>query len=888
MRNRIAKIAISLTVGLLPMKTMAQLSSNPDKFLGNITTEYSVDWGNEPFWTLWNQITPENESKWGSVEGTRGRYNWGCDNAFNYAKNHNFPHKFHALVWGSQYPGWLPSLSPNERYEAIVSWYDAVKKKYNTLPLIDVVNEAVGTHQKDNPMIKESLFGAGKTGYDWLIKAFEMASERWPDAILIYNDFNTFQWNTNEYIDLVRTLRDAGAPVDAYGCQSHDMLDMNGNRFTNFRSVCDQLQTALKMPFYSTEYDVGTDNDNIQLECYKDQIAYMWERDYCAGITLWGYNYGHTWTTNGNSGIIKDGKDRPAMTWLREYMASNAAKSAKSPFPGMKKEASIYVKPASLKMAKNDTIDVTVRARMATKTIEKIELFEGTKLIATMTEAPYVARYSSSTSGTKTLKAVATTTDGSTYERLSRVSVLSGTKRRQPYQGIVPTLPGTIEAENFDEGVEGVSFHDDGANAGVRTHRTDGGGVDIYKAGEGYAIGNTKDGEWLDYTVDVQEDGLYSLDAVVSAASEGGSFYIFENVATNMTYVTNLIDVPKTGSNANYQQLHIRLTTPLKAGRQVLTFFVYKGGFYIDKLSFTRLEVGDDMSVTVKASPTRIEEGDSTVITATASSPTTTIDHVNVYANDMLVGTMTEAPYTLVWHPAVKGTYALTAIATDAEGRESKLAKSAVKVIGHRMPYKGVIALPGTIEAENFDQGGEGLSFHDTDTKNEGDATYRTDNEGLDLVKAGSGTAIGYTANGEWTEYSVNVTEPGKYSIESTCSNGSDTNGGFLIYLVKGSTTTAIGKVTVTPTGGWNTYKVMTGKLAKELAAGEQILRFTISGANCNIDKVKFICTENTGVETLTTDTRKKADSIYNLSGQKVDANYKGLVIMGGKKMMRR
>ena len=51
---------------------------------------------------------------------------------------------------------------------------------------------------------------------------------------------------------------------------------------------------------------------------------------------------------------------------------------------------------------------------------------------------------------------------------------------------------------------------------------------------------------------------------------------------------------------------------------------------------------------------------------------------------------------------------------------------------------------------------------------------------------------------------------------------------------------------------------------------------------------MKFICTENTGVETLTTDTRKKADSIYNLSGQKVDANYKGLVIMGGKKMMRR
>ena len=69
-------------------KAQAQLSSNPDKFLGNITTRYQVDAGGgvAPFWQLWNQITCENESKWGSVEGTRNSYNWGCDRAFNYAK----------------------------------------------------------------------------------------------------------------------------------------------------------------------------------------------------------------------------------------------------------------------------------------------------------------------------------------------------------------------------------------------------------------------------------------------------------------------------------------------------------------------------------------------------------------------------------------------------------------------------------------------------------------------------------------------------------------------------------------------------------------------------------------------------------------------------------
>ena len=222
-----------------------------NKFLGNITTRYNVDAGGgvDPYYKLWNQITCENESKWGSVEGTRGSYNWGCDKAFNYAKQHDFTYKFHALVWGAQYPGWLPDLSIKDRYASIVKWYDAVKKKYATLPMIDVVNEAVGMHQQGNPMIKESLGGEGKTGYDWLIKAFEMAYERWPDAILIYNDYNTFQWDTNNYLDLVRTLRDSGTPIDAYGCQSHDVTDITA---TNLKNSMNTLQTGLKMPMYIT------------------------------------------------------------------------------------------------------------------------------------------------------------------------------------------------------------------------------------------------------------------------------------------------------------------------------------------------------------------------------------------------------------------------------------------------------------------------------------------------------------------------------------------------------------------------------------------------------------------------------------------------------------
>ena len=870
----------SLTATVLclsPMAMKAQLSSNPDKFLGNITTSYQVDYGKEKYYTLWNQITCENESKWGSVEGTRNSYNWGCDNAFNYAKSHKFTYKFHALVWGSQYPNWLPNLVPAERFAAMVKWYDAVKKKYNTLPMIDVVNEAVGTHQAGNPMIKETLGGGGKTGYDWLIKAFEMAYERWPDAILIYNDFNTFQWNTDEYIDLVRTLRDAGAPIDAYGCQSHDLTDCG---FSNFKSSESKIQTALKMPFYSTEYDIGTENDDLQLQRYKEQIPYMWEKDYCAGITLWGYIYGHTWTTNGNSGLIKEetvnGKkvytDRPAMTWLRDYMKSDAAKNAKSPFPGMKKEASIYIRPADLNVAKGDKLPIKVRASLATKTIDKVELYVGTTptLVATMTEEPYIAEYTTSATGWQTVKAVVTATDGSTYERYGRFNVLSSTTKREPYNVEPFSLPGTIDATQYDKGASKVTY---------------------YSASRSVAA--TKDNQWMEYTVDVKEKGIYSFDAEVAAAKAGGRFHLSEYGFDNLAFLTDFTDVPATGSTKDYKILHGVLKDTLTAGLHKICLNIEKGGFYIKSLTLNRYEEDKTMTVTLSTlKPATISVGDTTTISLstvkTATNSGKTIAKVDFYANNLLIGTLTEAAYTIGFAPTVSGSYIITAIATDSEGKVKTSAKKTLKVNGKRTPYSGTpVGLPGIIQAENFDKGGEGMTFHDSDTKDEGDAAYRTDNEGLDLVKGNSGTAIGYTAGNEWTEYTVNVKEPGEYSFEATCSNGSSSNGGFTINTVKGTTITQVGKVTVTPTGGWGTYKVMTGKLTKNLEEGEQILRFTISGANCNIDKVKFICTLNTDIQTVVT-AQPERHVTYNLKGQKVDDNYKGIVIRNGRKILKR
>jgi len=559
------KFLAMLFTGVITVGASAQgLSTNPYKFLGNITTRGNVEAGGgvPQYYKLWNQITCENESKWASVEGTRGNFNWGgAERAFSYAEQHDFTYKFHALVWGAQYPGWLENLSAGERFSAMTNWFNHAKAQFDHLPMIDVVNEAVGMHQQGNPMIKESLGGGGKTGYDWLIKAFEMAYERWPDAILIYNDYNSIQWDIDNYIDLVRTLRDAGAPIDAYGNQSHELSGISEN---NLRNALKKQQDALQMPMFVTELDIDIAGDAQQKAQYQKVLPLMWEAPYCAGVTLWGYVHGATWVDN--SGLYKNGKERPAMTWIREYMETDAAKNAVGPFPGTKKEASVYIRPAALKVAKDDVLPIKVRARMATKTIEKVDLYVNDELAATMTEEPYITEYAATTVGWKTLKAVVTTTDGASYERLSRFQVTRGTKRK-PYNDVVAALPGTIKVEEYDEGMSGVAY----SNASRSTTTA------------------TKDGQWMEYTVDVKEDGLYRVEAEVASTNANGMFHLSEYGLDNLTFFTNITKVPNTGSSTAFQTLRCPMTETLTAGRHVFCLNIDKGGFYIKTLTFEKV-----------------------------------------------------------------------------------------------------------------------------------------------------------------------------------------------------------------------------------------------------------------------------------------------------------
>ncbi|MFD1217423.1 endo-1,4-beta-xylanase [Microbulbifer celer] len=274
-------------------------------FVGNITTGGQV---RSDFMQYWDQITPENEGKWSSVEGTRDQYNWsGLDAAYNFAKQNGIPFKQHTFVWGNQSPSWINNLSPSEQAAEIEEWIRDYCARYPDTEMIDVVNEATPGHAPAD--YAQSAFGN-----DWIIRSFELAKQYCPNATLILNDYNVLSWNTQEFIDMARPAVEAGV-VDAIGLQSHGLEDWS---LSDLESKLDAV-AALGLPIYISEYDINHADDQIQLQIMQEQFPMFFNHPSVVGITLWGYVAGQTWVPN--SGLIRsDGTHRPAMTWLMNFL----------------------------------------------------------------------------------------------------------------------------------------------------------------------------------------------------------------------------------------------------------------------------------------------------------------------------------------------------------------------------------------------------------------------------------------------------------------------------------------------------------------------------------------------------------------------------------------
>jgi GH18 family chitinase len=159
---------------------------------------------------------------------------------------------------------------------------------------------------------------------------------------------------------------------------------------------------------------------------------------------------------------------------------------------------------------------------------------------------------------------------------------------------------------------------------------------------------------------------------------------------------------------------------------------------------------------------------------------------------------------------------------------------------GTQSPYGGTAwTIPGTIEAENYDVGGEGVGFHDTTTGNSGN-TYRTGaGDNVDIQPTGSpepaGYNIGWAAAGEWMEYSVNVASGGTYNMNLRVAT---TGTGKTVHVEMDGVVIG-GTIAVPTTATYQTYSTVTTTVS--LTAGAHVVRLYHDTGSVNVNWISFV-----------------------------------------------
>jgi post-segregation antitoxin (ccd killing protein) len=338
-----------------------------------------------------------------------------------------------------------------------------------------------------------------------------------------------------------------------------------------------------------------------------------------------------------------------------------------------------------------------------------------------------------------------------------------GTTTEAPYPGpAAAAVPGTVLAENYDAGGQGVSYNVTSTNGSANSYRSQ--GVDLEAAtapATGNDLGWSAAGQWFKYTVNVATAGSYKISFLVaSPTAVADAFHISNSSGTNLT---GSVAVPATGGYQTWTTVTATVTLP--AGTQTLTLNEDGAGWNFDSLAFA--------------------------------------------ANGG--GGTTEAPY----------------------------------------PGPAAAAVPGTVLAENYDAGGQGVSYNVTSTNGSAN-TYRA--QGVDLEAAtapATGNDLGWSAAGQWFRYTVNVATAGTYTVSFLVASPTAVADAF--HLSNSSGTSLTGSVAVPATGGYQTW--VTVKATVTLPAGTQTLTMNEDAAGWNIDSIAFVSSGGGGGGSITNGT---------------------------------
>ncbi len=161
-------------------------------------------------------------------------------------------------------------------------------------------------------------------------------------------------------------------------------------------------------------------------------------------------------------------------------------------------------------------------------------------------------------------------------------------------------------------------------------------------------------------------------------------------------------------------------------------------------------------------------------------------------------------------------------------------------------PFK-TLSVPGIVRAVDYDLGTQGIAYSDAEYKNEGGLNvtpynqgWQFRNDGVDIERcqdaSGAQYNVGWTAAGEWLNYTVRIATAGVYRVNVRVA-APDASGQIRLYL-DGSPVTNV--INVPQSGGWQSWRTLTIE-GVNLPAGQHVLMVAIPTSGFNFNQMEFV-----------------------------------------------
>lgn len=170
--------------------------------------------------------------------------------------------------------------------------------------------------------------------------------------------------------------------------------------------------------------------------------------------------------------------------------------------------------------------------------------------------------------------------------RVTEAETEAAGAKQMPWLLPPASVPCKLQLENYDRGGEGISYHMlTKGNVGNLYRKDDVNIKECTDLGGGYMLFSIYPGEWLEYTVYVEEDGYYDLKLRVSCEEDGASFH----VDFDEKNLTGKVSIPNTGRPEHWADAgfdHVKL----HAGEQVVRLFIETGTVNLNYMELARSE----------------------------------------------------------------------------------------------------------------------------------------------------------------------------------------------------------------------------------------------------------------------------------------------------------